>query len=95
MCMMIKDLEDCDCMRVGRLWDTLIYVVPDLSMAQVPTGPTGGSNTTVLQDGVEVGGSTCAGLFRRKRLHGGEDEGQTVGHVLVWGAGQSWCVTCR
>lgn len=57
-------------------------------MTQVTAGSTAGSDATVLQDGVEVGGCTGAGLFGRVRLHGGEDEGQTVCHVLVWGTSQ-------
>lgn len=48
---------------------------PDLGMTQVAVGTTGGGDATVLQDGVEVGGCTCAGLSGRERLHGGEDEG--------------------
>ena len=65
-----------------------------LGMTQVSTGPAGGSNATVLQDGVEVGGCTSPSLSGRERLHGGEDQGQTVCHILVWGTGQSWCVAC-
>ena len=68
---------------------------PDSGVTQVTTGPTAGSNATVLQDGVEVGGRASAGLSGRERLHGGEDQGQTVCYVLVWGTGQSWCVACR
>lgn len=64
-------------------------------MTQLSTGPTGGGDATVLQDGVEVGGCASASLGERKRLHGGEDEGQTVSHVLVGGTGQSWRVACR
>lgn len=63
---------------------------PDLGMTQVTT-----SNATVLQDGVEVGGFPVAGLSGRERLHGGEDEGQTVCYVLVWSTGQSRRVACR
>lgn len=66
---------------------------PDSSMTQVATGPT--HNATVLHAGVEVGGFPSAGLFGRKRLHGGEDEGKTVRNILIWGTGQSWCVSCR
>lgn len=72
-------------------------------VTQVPTG----GQATVLQDGAEVGGrrgaaggaATAAAaatgrLSGRERLHGGEDEGQTVGHIFVWGARQSWSVSC-
>ena len=62
-------------------------------MTQIAVGPAAGSDATVLQDGVEV--RTGTGLSGRERLHGGEDQGQTVRHVLVWGAGQSRRVACR
>lgn len=67
----------------------------ELGMTQVATGPTGGGDDAVLQDGVEVGGCTSAGLPGRERLHGGEDQGQAVCYVLVWGTGQSGRVACR
>lgn len=70
-----------------------ICAAPDSSMTQVATGPT--HNATVLHAGVEVGGFPCAGLFGRKRLHGGEDEGKTVRNILIWCTGQSRCVSCR
>lgn len=43
----------------------------NLGMTEVATGPTGGSDATVLQDGVEVGGCTGSGFPGRERLHGG------------------------
>lgn len=64
-----------------------------IDMTQVSTGPAAGSDAAVLQDGVEAAGS--AGVSDRKRLHGGEDEGQTVRHVLVGGTSQSRRVACR
>lgn len=70
-----------------------IREVVDLGVTQVSIRPTGGSNTTVLQDGAEVGGWAGANLSGRERLHGGEDQGQTVCYVFVRCTGQSWCVT--
>lgn len=61
-------------------------------VTQVSTGPASGSNDTGFEDGVEVGGCVTTGW---ERLHGGEDQGQTLGNVFVRGTGQSWCVTCR
>lgn len=75
------------------LQDSSGCAVPDSSMTQVATGPT--HNATVLHTGVEVGGFPSAGLFGRKRLHGGEDEGKAVRNILIWGTGQSRCVSCR
>ncbi len=100
----------CMCDYAQRLWATLgwnftpsntragpaVPVPPlDSGMTQVAAGPAGGSDAVVLQDRVEVGGCTGAGLSGRERLHGGEDQGQTVCHVLVWGTGQSRRVACR
>lgn len=64
-------------------------------MAQVSTGPAGGSDSAVLQDGAEVGGCVRTSLSGRERLHGGKDEGQTLCYVFVRGTGQSWRVACR
>lgn len=63
--------------------------VLDVGVTQLSTGPAGGSNAAVLQDGVEAGSCTGAGLSEGERLHGGEDEGQTVCHILVGGTSQS------
>lgn len=87
------DLNMCVVVRgdFGLHWDEIsLHQTPehDLGMTQVATRPAAGGNATVLQDGVEVGGSTCTGLSGRERLHGGEDQGETVCHVLVWGTGQ-------
>lgn len=94
------------CRKTGLPWDEISLrrapmqgssgcAAPDSSMTEAATGPTGGSNSTVRQDGVEEGGCTGAGLSGRKRLHGGEDEGQAVCHILVFSTGQSRCVACR
>ena len=63
-----------------------------LGVTEVTAGPTAGSNAAVLQDGAEMRGCTGAGLSGGERLHGGEDQGETVRHVLVWGASKSRCV---
>lgn len=41
-----------------------------------------------------MGCGASAGIFGRKRLHGGEDQCQTLRYVLVWCTGQSWSVAC-
>lgn len=75
------------------LQDSSGCAAPYSSMTQVATGPT--HNATVLHAGIEVGGFPSAGLFGRKRLHGGEDEGKTVRNILIWGTGQSRCMSYR
>lgn len=66
-----------------------------LGMTQISIRATGGRNSTVLEDGVEVRGCRGVSFSGGERSHGGEDQGQAVGYVLVWGAGQSWCESCR
>lgn len=41
-----------------------------------------------------MGCGASTGLFGRKRLHGGEDESETLRYVLVWCTGQSRGVAC-
>lgn len=52
-------------------------------------------DAAVFHAGAEVRGLPAAGLPRGERLHGGQDERQAVGNVLIWGTGQSWRVSCR
>lgn len=65
-------------------------------------GAAGGCDAAVLQQvetwggrdgrgGAGAGGRVPLG----ERLHGGEDQGEAVGHVLVGSAGQGWSVACR
>ena len=53
----------------------------------------GGAGGGVVVDGIE-GQAGCLGAGEH-RHHGGKDEGEAVGHVLVGGARQGWGVTCR
>lgn len=57
------------------------FVVLNLCVTQVSIGCTGVCEATVLQDVVKVGVPT--GFFGGERLHGGENQGQTVCHVFV------------
>lgn len=59
------------------------FTVLNLCVTQVSTGSTGVCDATVLQDVVKVGVSATTGFFGRERLHGGEDQGQTVCHIFV------------
>lgn len=63
-----------------------------VAQGAVGQGPAGGGDATVLQQ-VEAKGGGSAGVFGRERLHGGEDQGQAVCHILVRGTGQGWGVT--
>lgn len=65
-------------------------------------GAAGGRDAAVLQQVETWGGRDSrggAGAGGRvplgERLHGGEDQGEAVGHVLVGSAGQGWSVACR
>lgn len=62
-------------------------------MTHVATGAA--HNAAVFHAGAEVQGLPAAGLPGRERLHGGQDERQAVGNILIWGTGQGWCVSCR
>lgn len=89
------ETETAFCLKVAYgliLTDSVKFTLLRLGMAQVSTGPAGGSDSAVLQDGAEVGGCAGASLSGRERLHGGKDEGQAVCYVFVRGTGQSWCV---
>lgn len=91
--MQCAQLRDHTCALPWRphCWDGTARL--SLGVTQVSAGAAGGGDATVLQDGVEVGG--CAGLSGRERLHGGEDQGQAVGYVFIWGTSQSRRVACR
>lgn len=65
-------------------------------------GAAGGGDAAVLQQVETWGGGDGgwgAGAGGRvplgERLHGGEDQGEAVGHVLVGSAGQGWSVACK
>lgn len=47
----------------------------------------------VMINGIEGEGGQCAARWNRH--HGGQDESQAIGHVLVGRAGQSWRVTYK
>lgn len=65
----------------------------DSGVTQVAAGAA--HHAAVFHAGAEVRGLPAAGLPGGERLHGGEDERQAVGNVLIWGTGQSWRVSCR
>lgn len=52
----------------------------------------GGCDAAVLE---QAEAERTDGVLGWERLHGGEDQGQAVRHILVGGAGQCWGVTCR
>lgn len=66
-------------------------------------GAAGGRDAAVLQqvetrggrDGWRGAGGAGGRVPLGERLHGGEDQGEAVGHVLVGSAGQGWSVACR